>query len=172
MASTVAIVASLLVTPMAGATSSPSVTPSTVADEWNQIPFAPPSSVSSSSQIANVTSSCYVRVDWAHISTTITPRAVKVNGTAYCTVGQFDVVHVYVTLWKVGEFWDYNEANTEQTGYNTNSQGNENTFKYCANPNASTFYGEITATATIGGLSGWTAGPVYSSMKVSLLCGT
>jgi hypothetical protein len=168
VASATAIIASLFLVPMAGAAQPLPVASSTTMDGWNEAPFTPPAGA----PIADLASNCEVRVDWAHISTTISPKAAKVNGTAFCTVGQFDIVQVYVTLWKVGEFFPYNEASTEETGYDTNSQGNENTFKYCADSTQSTYYGEITATATIDGVPGWTAGPVYSSQDVSLACGT
>jgi hypothetical protein len=96
VATAVAIVAGILITPMAGASQSSTSTPSNTdpALNWVEAPFTPPQSVSGNGPLANVVSDCEVRVDWPHISTTVSPRSVKVNGTASCTVSTFNVVHV------------------------------------------------------------------------------
>jgi len=139
------------------------------------VQFAPPSSTIGSSGASVsplvLNPNCSVRVDWPHISTTVTPKAVKVNATATCTNGSiFNQVTVNVQLWKTGALWDYLQASTSLSNTFVYSFSNQATWKYCANSTQSTFYGITTATATIDGVAGWYA--YDRSPNTSLPCGT
>ena len=136
------------------------------------IPFNPPStsSVSSAGPLV-VNPNCTLRLDYPHTTTVNGREAVKVNATASCSNGSiFDQVTVNVQLWKTGAIWDYLQASTSLSATYVYSFSNQGTWKYCANNTQSTFYGVASSTATIDGVSGWSAGG--QGLNFSLDCGT
>lgn len=75
-----------------------------------------------------------------------------------------------VQLWKTGAIFNYEQASTSESDTNVSTFSNQSTYKVCSNSTQSTFYGITGGTATINGVSGWTA--YDQSPNISLPCGT